>query len=97
MNLIEAYKKAKHGEYIKITDSQVQFMKHKFTELNKVIENEISETGLLSDNWQIEHKPLVWEGEVSLLNHAELYTFLDILFHEKEVTKIRIEEIPDES
>lgn len=110
MNLIQAYKEAKVGDtisnpnivhgawYIK-TDQDSKFS-------DWVAEN-MATSGLLSDNWQIERKPLVWEGEAIWDIDDDNFAF-PIWFEEgtnTEVvkkfngkrTKIRIEEIIDKS
>lgn len=66
MNLIEAYKKAELGEKIYAPPPTSYFLIKEAPgslELYKFI-GRISYDFMLSDDWQIERKPLVWEGEV---------------------------------
>ena len=105
MNLIQAYKQAKVGEYVKLP-GKMQTEKHDDggKKIRDMIRDGINVEMLFSDNWQIERKPQVWEGEVvwvlmggdtvapgsSMGANSEIRQ----LFEGKR-TKLRIEEIID--
>jgi hypothetical protein len=60
MDIITAWKKAKEGENIRGGEFII-------TKTNEFLSNAIcgfSDESICSDSWEIERKPLVWEGEV---------------------------------
>jgi hypothetical protein len=64
MNIIDAWKKAKVGEKVKCNGFKsglVNFIKTK--DITEDLHDCIAEA-LLSDDWEVERKPLVWEGVV---------------------------------
>lgn len=106
MNLVEAYKEAKVGEAIKLNNFYNTLIKQNMLqELYEFIGTLTTEI-FLSDDWQIERKPMVWEGEVEWDRYdgTTIIYPKGALFHgnslwselEGKRTKIRIEEIMEE-
>lgn len=105
MDLIQAWEKAKEGDVIKLK-SHIQMGKTA-DDAKILIVKGFNEEFLMSDDWEIERKPLVWEGEVkwqetpiavvprgALKPNNEKFTFPWQELIGKR-TKIRIEEILD--
>jgi len=106
MNIIEAWKKAKVGDVISIKgEYPYSFFKGtgngKYLEL--LFKHALGEENQLSDDWKVEHKPLVWEGEVTWAddNNHPIYPWGDGLLKNitpfiGKRTRIRIEEIMED-
>ena len=101
MNLIQAYNEAKINDQIIYGSGEARLIIRRYCKTDNDAEflewlTMLSTIEFLDDDWQIERKPMVWEGRVSHNEHSELYKFLEGIFN-KGVTKIRIEEIIDEA
>ena len=99
MNLIEGFLKSRDGDIIFY--GMNRFAKKEGNDFRQFV-NHLTSEAFLSDNWQIERKPMVWEGEVTWYQidsdvapgSAEgANQKIKELFKGKR-TKIRIEEIP---
>jgi hypothetical protein len=103
MNIVQAWKKAKDGDTISIKGIYpYRFIKGEGCgkNLEMLFKHALGEENQLSDDWEVEHKPLVWEGEVEWYGgssspiHPEggdCYRHISPFLGKR--TKIRIEEI----
>ena len=97
MNIIDAWKKAKEGDKIfRITG--VRFDRE--DTLRQMIDVLSDEEQLQDETWEVERKPLVWEGEVKWsevyqmpIPHNEDGFYVEFKQFIGKRTKIRIEEI----
>lgn len=96
MNIIDAWKKAKYGEFI--TRDLAGHMKIEGQGIKDFLKYYgFPDDALLEDKWEVGRKPLVWEGEVRFTEYSadSVYNLLPSACRNfiGKRTRIRIEEI----